>query len=78
MRRAVFHLGWITIVAFVLGSAPASGTTYYVATNGNDLNPGTVELPFATPQRAVTNAALAPGDIIYVRGGVYMLNTPVK
>ncbi|MDW7981012.1 MAG: right-handed parallel beta-helix repeat-containing protein, partial [Verrucomicrobiales bacterium] len=47
-------------------------------TNGNDLNPGTVELPFATPQRAVTNAALAPGDIIYVRGGVYMLNTPVK
>ncbi len=59
-------------------TAESRSATYYVATNGNDLNPGTFQLPFATPQRAVTNTALAPGDIIYVRGGVYMLNSPVK
>lgn len=74
LARAVW-LGAVTWGVF-LGGAHAA--TYYVGTNGSDSNPGTFELPFATPQRAVTNAALAPGDTIYVRGGVYMLTSPVK
>jgi hypothetical protein len=53
--------------------------TFYVATNGNDANPGTLAQPFATPQKAVaTNSALAAGDTIYIRGGTYLMNVQVK
>lgn len=40
--------------------------TYYVATNGNDSNDGSVGSPWAT-----TNHTLAAGDIVYIRGGNY-------
>lgn len=51
-----------------LPSTP-SGTTYWVATNGNDANPGTSGSPKATLQGAL-NAA-QPGDQVRVRAGVY-------
>jgi parallel beta-helix repeat protein len=45
-------------------------TTYYVATNGSNLNNGTsVNTPYATLQNAV-NKTVA-GDTVYVRGGTY-------
>jgi hypothetical protein len=44
-------------------------TTYHVATNGADSNPGTDSKPFRTIQKAV-NAA-KPGDSILVHAGVY-------
>jgi hypothetical protein len=43
--------------------------TYFVATTGNDNWPGTFAQPFATWQKAVTVSY--PGDITYIRGGVY-------
>lgn len=43
--------------------------TYYVATNGNNNNPGTAALAWATLQKAVD--AVAPGDVIIVRAGTY-------
>lgn len=43
--------------------------TYYVATNGNNNNPGTAAQPWATLQKAVD--AVAPGDVIIVRPGTY-------
>ncbi len=43
--------------------------TYYVATNGNNNNPGTAAQPWATLQKAVD--AVAPGDVIVVRAGTY-------
>ncbi len=43
--------------------------TYYVATNGNDNNSGTITQPFATWQKGATVAK--PGDVVYIRGGVY-------
>lgn len=46
-----------------------SGVTYYVATNGNNTNPGTEAKPLGSIQNAVNRAK--PGDTIYVRGGVY-------
>mgnify|MGYP002659356715 FL=1 len=44
---------------------------YYVATNGNDANAGSIVSPFATLARAQSEAA--PGDIVYIRGGRYTI-----
>ena len=43
--------------------------TYYVATTGNDSNPGTEAEPFLTLQRA--NNALSAGDTVIVEDGTY-------
>jgi parallel beta-helix repeat protein len=48
--------------------------TYYVATTGNDTNPGTISQPFKTIQHGID--AMSGGDTVYIRGGVY--NQPVK
>lgn len=48
----------------------------YVATDGNDANPGTFAQPFATITKAVSVAV--PGDTIYVRGGAYALTTTIS
>ena len=48
-----------------------TGNTYFVATNGNDNNPGTFSQPWATWQKAFTSTSVNPGDIVYFRGGVY-------
>jgi hypothetical protein len=47
----------------------ASGAVYYVATGGDDSNPGTAEMPW----RTLTKAALEPqaGDTVLIRGGEY-------
>jgi hypothetical protein len=42
---------------------------YYVAVDGDDADPGTMEEPFATIQHA--HDVAGPGDLIYVRGGTY-------
>jgi hypothetical protein len=44
-------------------------TTYYVAPDGNDTNPGTKQHPFLTIQKA--QSFVTPGDTVYIRGGVY-------
>ncbi|MGY4884092.1 MAG: right-handed parallel beta-helix repeat-containing protein, partial [Nanobdellota archaeon] len=47
-----------------------TGNIYYVATNGNDNNPGTIEQPWGTWQKAFDVAQA--GDTIYIRGGRYL------
>ena len=46
-----------------------AGTTYYVATNGDDKSPGTSDLPFKTISHAAD--LVNPGDTVLVRNGVY-------
>ncbi|MFA5976323.1 MAG: T9SS type A sorting domain-containing protein [Elusimicrobiota bacterium] len=48
------------------GSSP---TTYYVAVNGNDTNPGTLAQPFATISKALT--VMQGGNTLIVRNGTY-------
>lgn len=48
---------------------PTFAATWYVATNGNDNNPGTLALPFQTLTAAIE--AASPGDDILLRGGNY-------
>jgi hypothetical protein len=47
----------------------ASAEVYYLSPNGNDDNPGTISQPWATLTHAGTQ--LAPGDTLYLRGGIY-------
>ena len=46
-----------------------SGGDCYVATDGNDNNPGTLAQPFATIQKAAD--VMVAGDTCYIRGGSY-------
>ncbi len=47
----------------------ASAATYYVATTGDDANPGTESQPWATLDYAVDQ--ISPGDTILVKSGTY-------
>lgn len=45
------------------------GQSYYVAPTGNDLNPGTLDQPWQTIQRAADT--LTAGEMVYIRAGIY-------
>jgi hypothetical protein len=45
------------------------GEVYYISPNGSDHNPGTLNLPWKTLGKAAS--MLEPGDIVYIRGGIY-------
>src|SRR5262245_58531400 len=53
----------------LLAAASTQATTYYIATTGNDANPGTAAQPFKTIQQGI--AAAANGDTIQVAAGTY-------
>jgi hypothetical protein len=56
-----------------IGSTPLPGQTeFYVALNGKDSNPGTLELPWATINHAAE--VLTSGQTVYVRDGIYKLS----
>ena len=48
----------------------------YVATNGDDTNPGTFELPLKNIPTAVNKTQA--GDTIYLRGGIYTLTIKIS
>jgi parallel beta-helix repeat protein len=58
----------ITLAAAWL--AVASAATYYVATTGNDTNPGTLDRPWRKIGKAAST--MGAGDSVLVRGGVYL------
>ncbi|MFX3635735.1 MAG: right-handed parallel beta-helix repeat-containing protein [Candidatus Pristimantibacillus sp.] len=45
------------------------GSVYYISTNGDDLNQGTIDSPWKTFQHAANQ--ISPGSTVYVREGVY-------
>ena len=53
-----------------------SYTQIFVSPDGNDNNPGTIELPLKSIPAAVSIVQL--GDTIYVRGGIYLLSDTDK
>jgi cobalamin biosynthesis protein CobD/CbiB len=64
----------ISSIAFLL-SVTVNGTTWYAATDGSDINPGTEQYNFQTIGKAVS--LVQAGEIIYVRGGTYNLSTTI-
>jgi hypothetical protein len=66
--RAGNNLSAEYIFSFTTGSQVFSGS-YYVATNGDDSNPGTITQPFRTIQHAAEVAKA--GDTVCIRDGIY-------
>lgn len=54
---------------FYLLLFPLSATNYFVATNGNDSDSGTIDKPFATLSKA--QSKVVAGDTVYIRQGIY-------
>lgn len=70
MKYIIWTAWRLTCCAVLFGfGGRVFAATYYVATNGNNNNPGTAAQPWATLQKAVD--AVAPGDVIIVRAGTY-------
>ena len=66
--------GLLSLVLLLTGYA-ASATTYYVATNGSDSNPGTQSQPFLTVQKCAN--VVAAGDTCLFADGTYNVSANV-
>jgi|SRR5665648_77423 len=66
----------ILILTFLI-TIGSYASNLYVSPNGSDANPGTLELPFKTIQKAIDVSAGKPIDTVYIVGGVYQLNAPL-
>src|SRR5664279_5522930 len=66
----------LTCVASVGFVCLCAGQPYFVSSAGDDANPGTLQKPFATPQRAQQAARQKRGDV-FLRGGTYYLSEPL-
>src|SRR3954462_4356264 len=63
-------------LCFVLFSNQAFSADFYVSLSGNDVNDGSISSPFRTLQHAIN--LVAPGDVIYIRGGLYAESTTIS
>lgn len=70
-------LGEITSVPaqVVVGDAPDEAR-FYISPLGSDSNPGTIDLPFISLQKAISLAD--PGDTIFMRGGTYPYGQTIR
>jgi hypothetical protein len=70
---AVLIAGLMILIGVALTPALAlqarAAEAFYVAPNGSDANPGTMQQPFRTVQHAAAEAK--PGDTINIEGGAY-------
>jgi hypothetical protein len=62
-------LPWLILLAL---AGSAFGQPFYLAPDGSDTNPGTLEKPFATLGRAQAAVRQRPGTV-FLRGGTYYL-----
>jgi hypothetical protein len=65
-KRAI---GTCILVSVFLPTLVTHAATYYVATTGNNSNPGTSSKPWRTVAYAASK--MVPGDTTYVKGGTY-------
>ncbi len=63
MRLNLITLFILTVINLSFASQ------YFVAPNGDDSNPGTIDQPVESIQQAQT--FVSPGDTVYIRGGLY-------
>jgi hypothetical protein len=73
----------LSVFATAALAQAATQASYYVSPTGNDANPGTLELPFQTIEKARdvvrTLTPSMTGDIVvYLRGGTYQLKQTIE
>jgi len=64
------------LVSFFVLFHTSEAAVFYVSTNGNDQNPGTINKPFKSWQKLTY--ILQSGDTGYIRGGIYFWNEDEK
>ncbi len=69
MIRLKQAIGACILATSLLPTIATHAATYYVATTGNNGNPGTSSLPWRTVAYAASK--MVPGDTTYVKGGTY-------
>jgi hypothetical protein len=67
--------GLLLSIFMMIVSSNAFGINYYVSPSGNNNYTGIINMPFKTISKGISK--LKPGDILYVRGGVYNENVSV-
>jgi hypothetical protein len=60
----------------LISSSLSSAQPYFISPAGDDANPGTLDKPFATLQRAQQAVRQKRGDV-FLRGGTYYLSAPL-
>lgn len=76
MLRFKHALSACLLASVLAPSVAVHATTYYVATTGNNDNPGTEAQPWRSIGKAVDT--MVAGDTTYVRGGTYSTETVVR
>ena len=83
-RRRRTLLGVLCLSLWIAVSA-SDAATYYVDIEGiggpsSDSNPGTIDQPFETIERArdAIRALGTDGHTVYIRGGTYRLTSPLR
>ena len=77
--KAYLHKLLFLAIVFIY-TISLSATEFYVSPEGNDKNPGTKDLPFATIEkvrdavREINTPELESDIIVYLRGGTYQIS----
>ena len=66
-----FGRGFLMMIVFTIQNLILYSNTYYVATDGADINIGTKAEPLASVQKA--QEKVVAGDTVYIRGGDYIM-----
>ena len=73
MTRSLFLA--VLLAALAAGSPASAQQTFFVAPNGSVLGSGTISSPITLPNAL---SRVAPGDTIYVRGGIYTSTSSIR
>ena len=69
MRYSLVSTTLLFCCLFIYSATAQEITKVFVAPDGDDTHPGTMELPLASIQKA--QELVSPGDTVYIRGGTY-------
>lgn len=69
VRYTLISTSFLLFSLFFCSASAQELTKVFVAPDGQDTNPGTIELPLASIQKA--QELVSPGDTVYIRGGTY-------
>lgn len=67
---------WIGMSLLFMVAGSVNARSYYVSTEGNDKQAGTLEAPFQTIHKACSLAQA--GDTVVLQGGVYKVTEPIR